>query len=489
MTIPLQIRGGTVWDYPQNGDEDYGVDGTGWASDVTTAVNLSGALNGVAQFDYVMGSAAQVASGQATHSNWATMLAAASAGDSVYVLAGTYTFAANFDITKRLTIINQSYDCIYASTAAFPGGAMITFSADGTTFFGGSMVATAGTCDYCFELDADRCFISTATEGYATAAVQFTSGRATSLLLVKDVYCSNIEGRWGFGTNAAQNIMRFFGSDGDGTALDDSAGLRSANGVIQFKDRGGNWTGFAAVVSANTALSNLGATAINANLIPDADSTYDLGANLTRWAQLFSDSVEGDTGAFATSVDGGNINVAANTISSTNVDGDIVLTPNGDGSIEPTITGDGDLTIDLAGTGAVAITTTSGDVSITPATGDVNIIPTAGTTVIYNVDSYETSTDTITAHAGGGQGAATALTTHCNRISVCATAADSVVLPAVFAAGYRVTVRNDGAERADLFPASGDTINGMAADTAIQVLPGQTMELIGHTANSAWRVY
>lgn len=94
----------------------------------------------------------------------------------------------------------------------------------------------------------------------------------------------------------------------------------------------------------------------------------------------------------------------------------------------------------------------------------------------------------ITAYAGGGQGSATELTNNLNEITTCATAGDSVKLPATFSAGMPVTVVNSGAARADLYPASGDTIGGLAADTAIQVLPGQTVRVQAITANSAWLI-
>jgi len=97
-------------------------------------------------------------------------------------------------------------------------------------------------------------------------------------------------------------------------------------------------------------------------------------------------------------------------------------------------------------------------------------------------------TDTITAYATGGQANATQLKTSVNRISVCATAGDSVKLPVTFEAGQEITVINDGAERADLFPASGDTIDALAADTAVQILTGQRVTLKATAASSAWRI-
>lgn len=74
----------------------------------------------------------------------------------------------------------------------------------------------------------------------------------------------------------------------------------------------------------------------------------------------------------------------------------------------------------------------------------------------------------ITAHAGGGQTSATALTSVLNRITVCATLNDSVILP-TSAPGMFMMVRNDGAAGANVFPASGENFNGGSANAAFAV--------------------
>ena len=94
-------------------------------------------------------------------------------------------------------------------------------------------------------------------------------------------------------------------------------------------------------------------------------------------------------------------------------------------------------------------------------------------------------TTSITAHAGGGQANAVAITTQNNNITVSAAAGDSVKLPASFVAGYCVTIANNGAYRADVFPASGDNL-GLGADIAVQLLPGQAINLLAVTADSTW---
>lgn len=87
--------------------------------------------------------------------------------------------------------------------------------------------------------------------------------------------------------------------------------------------------------------------------------------------------------------------------------------------------------------------------------------------------SFQTQSfsNAITAFATGGQASAVALTSMMNRITICATAGDSVKLPAS-APGMSIIVSNDGATAADVFPATGDAINGQAANIAVRLKPG-----------------
>jgi ABC-type amino acid transport system permease subunit len=74
----------------------------------------------------------------------------------------------------------------------------------------------------------------------------------------------------------------------------------------------------------------------------------------------------------------------------------------------------------------------------------------------------------VTAHTGSAQGNG-AITSTFVEISVCGTAGDAVTLPTA-AAGKLVIIANNGAESADVFPASGDAIDGASANAA-QALP------------------
>jgi hypothetical protein len=90
--------------------------------------------------------------------------------------------------------------------------------------------------------------------------------------------------------------------------------------------------------------------------------------------------------------------------------------------------------------------------------------------------SLQTSSavNALTAFAGGGQGSATPLTAMLNRVTTVATLGDSVKLPAS-AVGLVLVVSNAGANAMDVFPATGDAINALAANTAIRINAGTTV--------------
>lgn len=85
-----------------------------------------------------------------------------------------------------------------------------------------------------------------------------------------------------------------------------------------------------------------------------------------------------------------------------------------------------------------------------------------------------TITTGITAFATGGQASAVALTTELNNITTCATAGDSVKLPTAVA-GAKVTVKNNGAAAADVFPFTGDSIDALAVNLAVRLAVGSTI--------------
>lgn len=80
----------------------------------------------------------------------------------------------------------------------------------------------------------------------------------------------------------------------------------------------------------------------------------------------------------------------------------------------------------------------------------------------------------IVAFPTGGQVGATLLAHSINRVTTVATLGDSVRLPAALP-GMSLVVTNRGAASMNVFPATGDTINALAANAALAVAVGTTV--------------
>jgi hypothetical protein len=91
----------------------------------------------------------------------------------------------------------------------------------------------------------------------------------------------------------------------------------------------------------------------------------------------------------------------------------------------------------------------------------------------------------ITAFATGGQGSATQLNQSNNVITTVATTGDSVKLPPVFLINSVIFVKNDGANAADVFPATGDDL-GEGLNTAVSLASGASISFIATVANATW---
>lgn len=127
----------------------------------------------------------------------------------------------------------------------------------------------------------------------------------------------------------------------------------------------------------------------------------------------------------------------------------------------------------LSSASNVTFNTVIGTVSVTSA----SFISTA-------LDIYSNA-NALTAFSGGGQGSATALTKAINRVTTVAASGDSVKLPAALA-GQMVTVINAASTNPmDCFPASGDAINALAANTALSIVANTTV-IFFCAVNGTW---
>lgn len=98
-----------------------------------------------------------------------------------------------------------------------------------------------------------------------------------------------------------------------------------------------------------------------------------------------------------------------------------------------------------------------------------------------NISPVMLSNQNITAHAGGGQAAATILRVGVNTVSTVATAGDSVKLPPN-AIGQQFVVVNLSANALDIFPPIGGNLENTAINTAISLAPGRSNWITGCTA-------
>jgi hypothetical protein len=84
--------------------------------------------------------------------------------------------------------------------------------------------------------------------------------------------------------------------------------------------------------------------------------------------------------------------------------------------------------------------------------------------------------------AGTTQGTATGLVSNINNVTVVTAAAAGVRLPTAVA-GMRILVRNsDSADTLSIYPATGGTINALAANAAFTLAAGSAIELMATTA-------
>lgn len=154
MTIPLTIRNGTTRNYPEDQDRDYAADATNWAVDVTAAVNASPASNETFRADAVVGTAAQVVAGEATHSDINTAIAAVSAGETILILNNTYSLSALVDIDKAILVIGQGPGATLQSDAGLAAGPLVQITASGGQIHNVTIAQGTGTPDYGVLIDA-----------------------------------------------------------------------------------------------------------------------------------------------------------------------------------------------------------------------------------------------------------------------------------------------------------------------------------------------
>ena len=121
-------------------------------------------------------------------------------------------------------------------------------------------------------------------------------------------------------------------------------------------------------------------------------------------------------------------------------------------------------------------------VSAATVTGTTSMSSPSFISSALNIDSHANG---LTAHSGGGQGSALALTETINRITTVAASADSVKLPAALAGQGVVVINAAASNPMNCYPASGDAINALSANAALSIVANTTV-MFFCAVNGTW---
>lgn len=135
--------------------------------------------------------------------------------------------------------------------------------------------------------------------------------------------------------------------------------------------------------------------------------------------------------------------------------------------------------------GATGVTQMGGSIVYYQMTKAATWVAILGSGFAGNFPTYST-TDGLTAHAGGGQALGTPVTASVALFQTVVTGGDSALLPAA-KVGMEITVVNrTAATSMNVFPAVGETINNLAANTQIAVAGATTLIFYCGTTGAWW---
>ena len=211
-------------------------------------------------------------------------------------------------------------------------------------------------------------------------------------------------------------------------------------------------------------------------------STVSISSTLTASSALALTGTSSGTAQFATNVSTANttINTAQTsgtfTLGGTSGTGIITLgqsTVSQTTNIQAGATASGSTKTMNIGTAGVSGSTTT--INIGSAVSGATSTTTLSGLVVNSISAAVSA-------AGTAQGTATALVSNINNVTVVATGATGVRLPTAVA-GMRILIRNsDSADTLNIYPATGGTINALAANAAFTLTAGSTTELMATTA-------
>jgi len=437
-------------------------------------------------------------------------------GLTMFVMGGTndtvfqYTLSVAWDISTA-SYASKSFSV--ATQEATPTG--LWFKTDGTV-----MYAIGTTADAVFQYTLGTAWdVSTASYANISFSVSTQEANAQQVNLSADGLTM-----WVFGTTG-DDISEY----ALGTAWNVSTATFVNNFYIGFQET--SPTGLFIDSTANNRVYLVGSatdTVFQYNTATNSISAVTDVFNTTSNAR-----VQGNLAVQSNAyVDGalsvqGNITTSGSTsLSTTTVSGTLSATSTLSGTSTITLSGSTSSTTTL-GTSATTGTTTIGGTSQTgaitvgqstaaqtlnlstgaTASGSTKTIAIgtaglSGSTTAINIGSAvsgATSTTTLNglvidsisaavSAAGTTQGTATGLVSNINNVTVVTAAAAGVRLPTAVA-GMRILIRNsDSADTLSIYPATGGTINALAANAAFTLAAGSTIELMA-TTTTQWYTF
>lgn len=387
-------------------------------------------------------------------------------GLSMFIMGGTndtvfqYTLSSAFDISTA-SYASKSFSV--TTQEASPTG--LWFKPDGTVMY---VIGT--TSDTVFQYNLGTAWdVSTASYASISFSVASQESNATQVNLSADGLTMWVVGATG--DDISQYAL--------GTAFNVSTAVFENSFYVGFQET--NPTGLFIDSTANNRVYIVGSTS-------DTVFQYNTATN----------SISAVTDVFNTTSNArvqGNLAVQG----SSYVDGSITVlggvTSGGTGSFGGLSSG---------GTTTLATATSTQTVSLgagatasgSTKTMNIGTAGVSGSTTAINIGSAvsgATSTTTLNglvidsisaavSAAGTTQGTATGLVSNINNVTVVTAAAAGVRLPTAVA-GMRILIRNsDSLDMLSIYPATGGTINALAANAAFTIIAGATIELVATTA-------
>jgi hypothetical protein len=439
-------------------------------------------------------------------------------GLNMYVNGTTGDDVNQYTLSTAWDVSTATFVRLFSTLAQDSAPADIFFKPDGL-----SMFIMGNTNDTVFQYTLSSAFdISTATYASKSFSVNTQDATPQGLWFKPDgtvmyfvgtttdtVYQYNLGTAWDVSTAAYANIsfsvaaqdgtpnqvnlsadgltMWILGANGDdisqyalGTAFNVSTAIFQNSFYVGFEDTGPN--GLFIDSTAANRVYIVGQT-------NDAVFQYNTATN----------SISAVTDVFNTT---SNARVQGNLAVQSNAYVDNALTAASAATFNSLVTFNGSITgssVTTLATGTGAQTSSFGAGATTSGTLKTLNIGTAGvsgSTTAINIGSAvsgATSTTTLNglvidsisaavSAAGTTQAGATGLVSNINNVTVVTAAAAGVRLPTAVA-GMRILIRNsDSADTLSIYPATGGTINALAANAAFTIIAGATTELVATTA-------